>query len=415
MRTLSYKDERIKLGLFLIIGFIIQGLLFYVFSQVILSKVNEAYINQNTAIIGSLATYDQSLAEKVIPIMTGKEAGDIQLGRELLSPYSYHEGLSYQFNPLFDRVNQITWYSIGLMCLICLIILVGSESIINPVFRELKYLTVRAQDIIENKKRSKVTWRGYRGSLEKFIDHFILMEDRVKNSLDLLQDEKINLKNIINDISHQLKTPLMALSMYNDILQDHHEMEAIDIDEFIQLSNEQLQRMDWLVKTLLKYARLESNVVEYHKEVTILNQTIQESMEMLRVKAIEKNQELTFHAKKEIPFYHDSRWIGEALSNIIKNAIEHTQEFGDINVILDETPLSIVVTVEDNGEGIKPSELKKIFNRFHKGENALNPTSIGIGLCLSKSIIQAHDGDITVESELGKGSKFYLTFLKTVH
>ncbi|MGL5694405.1 MAG: sensor histidine kinase, partial [Peptostreptococcaceae bacterium] len=99
---------------------------------------------------------------------------------------------------------------------------------------------------------------------------------------------------------------------------------------------------------------------------------------------------------------------------IIKNAIEHTGENGTIEVGLEETPITIRIWVKDNGEGIDESEIKKIFNRFHKGQNSINPTSIGIGLCLSKSIVKSHNGDITVESELGKGSIFYITFIKTV-
>ncbi|MGL5084741.1 MAG: sensor histidine kinase, partial [Clostridium sp.] len=243
---------------------------------------------------------------------------------------------------------------------------------------------------------------------------FNKMENRIENSIGLLQDEKINLKNIINDISHQLKTPLMALSMYNEILSDHRNMESEDVDNFISLSKEQLDRMGWLVKTLLKYARLESNVVQYNKEYFSLNNTIEESMNPLQIKANEKNQKLIFNYKEEIEYYHDRKWVAESISNIIKNAIEHTDNNGKIEVSLEQTPISITIAIKDNGEGIEKSEIKKIFNRFHKGESSINPTSIGIGLCLSKSIIQSHNGDITVESKLGVGSIFYITFLKTI-
>ncbi|MGL5245610.1 MAG: sensor histidine kinase, partial [Sarcina sp.] len=275
-------------------------------------------------------------------------------------------------------------------------------------------LNIRAENIVENKFYPNKNTFNYKGCLEKFIVKFDLMEDRIKNSIFLLKDEKINLKNIINDISHQLKTPLMALSMYNDILKDHKEMNEEEIDDFINLNKEQLERMDWLVKTLLKYARLESNAVEYRKEIFSLKNTIEESINPLKIKAEEKNQTLTFICEKDIEYYHDRKWVSEAISNIIKNAIEHTNYNGKVEVSLYETPLSITIAIKDNGEGIEKSELKKIFKRFYKGESSVNPTSIGIGLCLSKSIVQAHNGDITVESKLGKGSVFYIIFLKTV-
>ena len=104
----------------------------------------------------------------------------------------------------------------------------------------------------------------------------------------------------------------------------------------------------------------------------------------------------------------------EAISNIIKNAIEHTENNGIIDIKLEETPLSIGISIKDNGEGIRKDELRKIFNRFYKGENSLNPTSIGIGLSLSRKIIEAHNGTITVESQLNKGTTFYITFLKGI-
>nr|WP_306469022.1 HAMP domain-containing sensor histidine kinase [Clostridium sp. DSM 1985] len=295
-----------------------------------------------------------------------------------------------------------------------LILIIGSFIIMNPLYNEIKYLTHRAESIVENKIIHNDKQYSYRGSLDKFIFKFNLMEDRIKNSIGLLQEEKINLKNIINDISHQLKTPLTALSMYNDIISDHREMNNEDLDNFINLSKDQLERMEWLVKTLLKYARLESNVVEYNKEMFSIKNTIEESINPLKVKAKNKNQSLILKYEKDIEYYHDRKWVSEAISNIVKNAIEHTENNGKIEINLYETPITITISIKDNGEGIEKEELKKIFNRFYKGETSINPTSIGIGLCLSKSIIKAHDGDITVESYLGKGSIFYITFLKTV-
>ncbi|NFN29918.1 HAMP domain-containing histidine kinase, partial [Clostridium botulinum] len=313
------------------------------------------------------------------------------------------------------NVTQSTVLLFEILILVTfLILIIGSFIIMNPLYNEIKYLTHRAESIVENKIIHNDKQYSYRGSLDKFILKFNLMEDRIKNSIGLLQEEKINLKNIINDISHQLKTPLTALSMYNDIISDHREMNNEDLDNFINLSKDQLERMEWLVKTLLKYARLESNVVEYNKEMFSIKNTIEESINPLKVKAKNKNQSLILKCEKDIEYYHDRKWVSEAISNIVKNAIEHTENNGKIEINLYETPITITISIKDNGEGIEKEELKKIFNRFYKGETSINPTSIGIGLCLSKSIIKAHDGDITVESYLGKGSIFYITFLKTV-
>lgn len=410
MEILSKGDERKKLVLFIIATFLGFSICTSLLVKYFINEVNKNYITQNMMIISSLE--EGGSVESILPIITGKTRIPYQKGKEILKEYSYSEELSYSLNPLFEEsLKTLNVNMVGVTFVFMAFILFAIFLILKPLYGEVAYLTKRADFIVEDKELLE-SHKKYKGSLDKFIVKFNLMEDRVKNSILLLKEEKINLKNIINDITHQLKTPLMALSMYNDILVDHENMEKTEIDEFLTLSKEQLERMDWLVKTLLKYARLESNVVEYHKEYFSLNNTIEESLNPLLIKAEEKNQTLFFKHSNEISYYHDRKWVGEALSNIIKNAIEHTGEGGKIEVFLEETPISISIGVKDNGEGIEKSELKKIFNRFHKGQNALNPRSIGIGLCLSKSIIRAHSGDITVESTLGKGSTFYITFLK---
>ena len=135
-------------------------------------------------------------------------------------------------------------------------------------------------------------------------------------------------------------------------------------------------------------------------------------MQPLKVQADEKKQNLILDFKGDGLYSHDEKWIGEAFSNIIKNSIEHTALGGNIKVCLEETPLSVTVTISDNGEGIEKKDLKNIFKRFYKGKNSLNPKSIGIGLSLSKKIIEAHNGSIVAESEVLVGTTFYITFLK---
>ncbi|MGL5329904.1 MAG: sensor histidine kinase, partial [Peptostreptococcaceae bacterium] len=402
-----HKDERLKIVLLVAVIFIIQSICMSLVFISSLRDVNSRFIKQNTAIVNKVSENNEDIVNDIVPIITGKvnlDEEDLSKGTAILSAYSYNKDVSYKDNPFIGNLNNKYIVVIILIALFTVgITIAGILYFINPLFKEIRYLTYRAENILEKKSNDKQRAYKYEGSLDKFVLKFYMMEDRINNSISLLQEEKINLKNIINDISHQLKTPLMALSMYNDILVDDKNMEREDVDNFLNLSSEQLQRMDWLVKTLLKYARLESNVVEYHKENRLLNNTVEESINPLMIKAKEKNQILEFKAEKEIYFNHDRKWISEALSNIIKNAIEHTGENGRIEVGLEETPITIRIWVKDNGEGIDKSEIRKIFNRFHKGQNSINPTSIGIGLCLSKSIVKSHDGDISVESELGRG------------
>ncbi len=252
------------------------------------------------------------------------------------------------------------------------------------------------------------------GDFYVFYNKFINMGERLENALRDLQDEKINLKDIINDISHQLKTPLSALISYNDILKNHESMDIKTKSKFIEMTSEQLDRMDWLITTLLKYARIESNAVSYNKEMIPLSESIRYAITPLKVSANDKNQSIELFINSEGYYFHDKKWIAESLSNIIKNAIEHTSINGKIKIILEETPMSISITISDNGEGIDEDEVKNIFKRFYKGKNSINPKSVGIGLSLSKKIIEAHGGSISVKSKLEKGTIFNIIFLKVI-
>ena len=145
-----------------------------------------------------------------------------------------------------------------------------------------------------------------------------------------------------------------------------------------------------------------------------LSESIRYAITPLKVSANDKNQSIELFINSEGYYFHDKKWIAESLSNIIKNAIEHTSINGKIKIILEETPMSISITIGDNGEGIDECELKNIFKRFYKGKNSINPKSIGIGLSLSKKIMEAHGGSINVKSELEKGTIFNIIFLKVI-
>ena len=145
-----------------------------------------------------------------------------------------------------------------------------------------------------------------------------------------------------------------------------------------------------------------------------LSESIKYAVAPLKVSANDKNQSIELALNSEGYYFHDKKWIAEGLSNIIKNAIEHTSIDGEIKIILEETPMSISITIGDNGEGIDECELKNIFKRLYKGKNSINPKSVGIGLSLSKKIIEAHGGSINVKSKLEKGTIFNIIFLKVI-
>ncbi|MBP3917524.1 HAMP domain-containing sensor histidine kinase [Clostridium sp.] len=379
------------------------------------NDINKKYINQNTALVGVIIENNPEIEEEIVPIITKGNINEYyELGNNILDKYYYNENLNPIKNPILkDSYSNLKLTIILLWILFFIVVMILILKIISPIFNNIKKLGERADEMVEGNFNS-TELKFEEGDFYVFYNKFIHMGERLENALKDLKDEKINLKDIINDISHQLKTPLSALIAYNDILKNHENMDIETKSKFIEMTSEQLDRMDWLITTLLKYARIESNAVSYNKEMIPISESIRYAIEPLKVSANNKKQSIELDFNSEGYYFHDKKWIAESLSNIIKNAIEHTDINGKIKITLEETPMSISITISDNGEGIEKYELKNIFKRFYKGKNSINPKSIGIGLSLSKKIIEAHGGSITAESELGKGTNFNIILLKVI-
>ena len=395
------------------ISFIIFTLISMLFLNNWFNNISSRYGEQNIALVGAILEQNPEFEEKIIPIITKGEYGKYyDVGKVVMDKYYYNDNiLPYKNAVIKNEYDNFKKIWIGFVGIVWAILLTLFIYIIKPIFKNLNTLGQIADNMVEGKFNNKQLALN-EGELAVFYNKFIDMGERLEGALSDLKAEKVNLKNIINDISHQLKTPLSALITYNDILKNHNNMDSETITKFIDSTSDQLDRMDWLITTLLKYARIESNAINYNKSLHSLKDTINYCMQPLKVKADEMKQNIILDFKGEGLYFHDEKWIGEAFSNIIKNSIEHTALGGSIKVCLEETPLSVTVTISDNGEGIEKKDLKNIFKRFYKGKNSLNPKSIGIGLSLSKKIIEAHNGSIVAESEVLVGTTFYITFLK---
>lgn len=405
--------ERRNILISLIIVFIIGYFGLNLAVNSILCKIESDYINQNISIVGQVVKYNPELEEEIVATVTGKDLSEYELGKRIMEKYSYNTNISRDINPLTKNIISIktkTLFIFWILFFICTILCINH--FIKKIVKNIKSVTKRAENIIEG-RISKVSYSSFEeGIFSKFNSKFDLMEERMNKMIDELKEEKITLKNIINDISHQLKTPLSALTMYNDIMLEYNTDDDEDMKEFINLSKDQLGRMNWLITTLLKYARLECNSVKFDKEMNSINGTIYDSISRLRKKAELKQQKIEFIAEKDVKLMHDRNWMSEAITNIIKNSIEHTDVGGNIFIAIDESPMSVEIIIKDNGKGIPKNKLKKVFERFYKDENNINPQSIGIGLALTKAIVESHEGHIYVDSELGKWTSFHISFLK---
>lgn len=231
---------------------------------------------------------------------------------------------------------------------------------------------------------------------------------RSKN--ELLEKDKIYLADSLADISHQLKTPLTSLMVMVDLLKDEKNIDKQK--EFISIIEIQISKIKWLVENLLKLSKLDAGTIKFKKEKIDVLSVITKSLSPFLVQMEMKNISLETTIN-DFSFTGDLNWTSEAVENIIKNCIEHTADYGKLNIETGVTNIYSYIKITDNGCGIKKKDLPHIFERFYQGENS-SKESVGIGLALAKTIIDNQGGSIEVTSEENVGTEFIIKFNKMV-
>lgn len=232
----------------------------------------------------------------------------------------------------------------------------------------------------------------------------------LKAQNEQLEDDKKQLAVALADISHQLKTPLTSMIVMNDLLMD--ETNETKRQELLITQAAQLERMNWLIQTLLKLSKLDAGAIVLKKEEVSFSKLIEEAVRPFLIRMDVKNIEFRKNISGET-IVCDFNWTVEALQNIIKNCIEHMDDGGTLSIEADDTHLYGRITVTDNGCGIPAEDLPHIFERFYKGKNA-GKDSVGIGLALSKRILEGERGEITAQSTEGVGTSFIIKLFKTI-
>ncbi len=218
------------------------------------------------------------------------------------------------------------------------------------------------------------------------------------------------LKNTISDISHQLKTPIAALSIYNGLIQSEAE-NLPEIKNLADLSERELDRIETLVQNLLKITKLDAGAIVLNKTEENVAEMILDIRTRFLYRAEQENKELTASGSDDIEMLCDRAWLTEAIGNIVKNAFDHTAAGGQIQIEYKRFASVIQIIIKDNGSGIHPEDLHHIFKRFYRSRFSKDTQGIGLGLPLAKTIIEAHGGNIEVSSEPGMGTEFIINFL----
>ncbi len=309
----------------------------------------------------------------------------------------------------FARSSPVTmlWGFFGVLILFALLLLLD---FLHNRYNDdlLEQITLLIEALVEQQERQ--IFSEAEDTLTARLQHQLL---KLRNILtaqnQMLAQEKEQIKTLISDISHQIKTPIAAANTFAELLSDG-ELSAEERTEYITTLQMSLGKLTFLTNSLIKMSRLESGIISLKPEKNSLNEIVLQAVKTVYAKAKEKGILITFECDQAFEAVLDFNWTAEAISNVIDNAVKYTPQGGFVRLQITEYPSFLRLDISDSGVGIPEEEQAKIFGRFYRGKQSVGTDGVGIGLYLTREIINKQNGYMKVSSD-ENGSTFSL-FLK---
>lgn len=379
----------------------------------ILFTVNELKNNQRitsnviAGIIGNIEKNYPNVSEKEIISILNSENEEIEDGKNTLIKY----GINIENQ---NAIGQITNNKLLIINILSIIILVFAILVILYIYSRSESKKIKEiEKYIEAINNKNYTLKISENSEDEFSNlsnelykTTVMLKEQASNS----QKSQKTLQTYIEDISHQLKTPLTSISIMLDNIIDNPDMEIETRQKFLHEINRQIEWFNWLVIALLKLSKIDSGTAVFTKKEINVEKILNHVIQNLAIPLDIKQQKIIVNGNSS-KFIGDYNWQLEALTNIVKNCIEHTPDHKNIYIKFEENNFYTKITIRDEGVGIAKEDIKHIFERFYKGKNS-SENSIGIGLALSKSIIERDNGYIICTSKEGEGTTFEIKYMK---
>ena len=370
---------------------------------------NKIYNDKTESIIGVIKEKYPDVDDKdIIEII---QNDDFQAkGKDFLSNYGYDGNELNYLESLKSQINKNT--IINITCIVIFGIAIMSVGMIYSAKQNKKISKIDMYlKKINNGKYDLKIEENVDDELSKLSNELykttILLREAAENS----KKESKNLSIALEDISHQLKTPLTSIRIMIDNIYENPDMDEQTRKDFMQTISKQIDWISSLVISLLKLAKFDSGTIVMNRQEflvkDLLNQIVENLSIMLEIKNIKVNIDMQENIKANL----DYNWQLEALTNIIKNSIEHSKENSSIDIKVEDSSVFLKIIITDYGEGISKKDINHIFERFYKTKN-MDENSIGIGLSLSKAIIEKDNGYISVNSKETKGTTFTIKYIK---
>ena len=409
--------------------------------SVLFEKITEDRYEHDAAVVGYLLEKYPQDREIIVKSVIGDNNKYIESGANTLAKYGYTSETSYLIDKSENKVKMMIIFfvfSFAVFSIIILIIAIKAMGYVLKIFESMYSKMKNIFNTVDNIKHSNTLNKNENkndnplqereiienGSvdLNKYNENLLcrinMISEKAERNMRInmrkIENEKENVKSLVTDISHQLKTPLANVELYNTLLAE----EGISDEErleFLETEGTAIEKLKMLVDSLINISRLEADMISIDKKEENLKECIESAISSVKADAAKKNITIKNEIKEDCILAIDRKWTTEAIFNLLDNAVKYTAPNGKINLSLDNGINYFALNIEDNGIGIDSSEYNDIFKRFYRSRNDIvqNEKGSGVGLYLVRKIMNLQDGNVMVSSEKGKGSTFTLYFSKS--
>ena len=409
--------------------------------SVLFEKITGDRYEHDAAVVGYLLEKYPQDREIIVKSVIGDNNKYIESGANTLAKYGYTSKTSDLIDKSENKVKMMIIFFVFLFAVFSIIILVIAIKAMGYVLKIFEAMYSKMKNIfntVDNIKHSNTLNKNdnktdnalqERESIEndsvdlnKYNENLLcrinMISEKAERNMRInmrkIENEKENVKSLVTDISHQLKTPLANVELYNTLLAE----EGISDEErleFLETEGTAIEKLKMLVDSLINISRLEADMISIDKKEENLKECIESAISSVKADAAKKNITIKNEIKEDCILAIDRKWTTEAIFNLLDNAVKYTAPNGKINLSLDNGINYFALNIEDNGIGIDSSEYNDIFKRFYRSRNDIvqNEKGSGVGLYLVRKIMNLQDGNVMVSSEKGKGSTFTLYFSKS--
>lgn len=401
---MNKKNDK-KIMLFSIIVILFSVVLFYFYFAYQYKTYTNQYNKKINSIINQVVLKYPDVSENEVISILNSDSNDTNI----LKKYGIDENISSisENDILFKK-----YLIIDLLLIIIILLIITGYFIYNNYRRKTK---------IDNivKLISKINNRNYNLEIENYDeDELSYLKSEIYKFTIMLRSEsdnslkdKIKLKDSLSDISHQLKTPLTGITIMIDNILENPNMDSTIRNKFLISIKREIINMNFLIQNLLKLSKFDANVVKFNKNEIKLRDIVYSAYDKVNALSDLKNVEIKISGDDNVTLICDSMWQIEAIGNILKNSIEHSDSGSFVEINYTKNKVYSRIIIRDNGSGISQKDLPHIFERFYKGENS-SKDSVGIGLALAKSIIEKDNGNISVKSSSKTGTIFTIKYFE---